>query len=188
MTGPRRVSIQDNRDSTIEAVFGRFSEVFKEFKESTEYDDMEEVTIVFDSNMLELNDTTNIELIINEINRISRRIYMYGVLFESQQMVVQQVEDDFSMWSAEHYTVIDNETITVEQKNGTSIEKKVTRTENAKEKLIMYTCKDEYAKFKDILKTEKYKLGLLKRTVGALDSYSYKLHSILSYRQLSINK
>ena len=184
----RRVPINEEQDSAIEIVFGKFKEVFKEFKEGIDYDDLEEVTISFDSKMLELNDTTDIELIINEINRISRRIYMYGVLFESQQMVVQQLEDDFSMWMAERYTVVDNETETIVQKGGNVVEKKISRTENAKEKLIMFSCGEEFSKFKDKMKTEKYKLGLLKRTVNALDSYSYKLHSILSYRQLSINK
>lgn len=188
MSLTRRIAVDNAPTDAIEAVFGQFKEIFKEFKEGVPYDDLEEVTITFNSNMLELNDTTDIELIISEINRISRRIYMYGVLYESQQMIVQQVEDDFSMWMAERYTVIDNETETVMKKGGTTVEKKVSRTENAKEKLIMFTCSDDFSKFREQLKTEKYKLGLLKRTVGALDSYSYKLHSILSYRQLSLNK
>lgn len=174
-------------DIALESTFGRFSEVFKEFKEDTDYDDMEEVTVTFNSNILELNDTSNIELIINEINKISRRIYMYGVLYESQQMILQQLEDEFDMWLAEKYTVIDNQTEKVPTKSGV-VEKKINRTETAKEKMLMFMCGDEYSKFKNDIKTEKYKLGLLKRVVSALDSFSYKLHSILTYRQLSLER
>jgi len=183
-----RVRSAVNADNAIETTFGKFGEMFKEYQEGKGYSEFEEVKIYFDSKMLELDDTTNIELIIDEINHISKRIYMYGVLYESQQMVVQKLEDDFASWQAERYTIIDGETETVQQKGGTTIEKKIARTENAKDKLIMYTGGDDYLAFQERLRIEKYKLGLVKRVVGALDSFSYKLHAILNYRQIGLQK
>lgn len=183
-----RVRSAVNADNAIETTFGKFGEMFKEFQEGKGYSEFEEVKIYFDSNMLELDDTTNIELIIDEINHISKRIYMYGVLYESQQMVVQKLEDDFAAWQAERYTIIDNETETVQQKGGASIQKKVARTENAKDKLITYTGGDEFLAFQERTRIENYKLGLVKRVVSALDSFSYKLHAILNYRQIGLQK
>lgn len=188
MEQPIRVRSAVDSDNSIETVFGKFGEMFKEYQEGKKYEEFEETKIYFNSTMLELSDTTDIELIIDEINHISKRIFMYGVLFESQQMIVQKLEDDFEAWKAERYTTVDNETETVQQKGGTAIQKKVARTEGAKDKLIIFTWSDDYSEFQEKLRIEKYKLGLVKRTVGALDSYSYKLHAILNYRQIGLQK
>lgn len=174
--------------NTMETVFGRFEEMFKHYQESKSYEEMEHIRIYFNSSMLKLDDTTDIERILEEINGISSKIFMYSVVLESQQMLVQRLEDEFERWVAERYIVIDNETEINTGRNGTQIVKKVSRTESAKDKLIIYTGGDDYNKYQERLRVEKYKLGLMKRVVNALDNYSYKLHSILNYRQIALQK
>jgi hypothetical protein len=66
--------------------------------------------------------------------------------------------------------------------------KKVERTEGAKEKLVISRYSIDYYDFKQKISNEKYKLGLIKACVSAIDSYSFKLHSILNYKQMLVNK
>jgi len=183
---PTRVS---NDTSTMEDVFGKFGEMFKEFKEDLVYKDYDEVKIYFDSNMLEIDDSMDLELIIGEINKISRRIFMYGAVFESQQRVLQQLEDEFERWKAEKYVSLEkgmsDESI---GKDGKVTIKKKTMTETAKEKYMISMYSDEYSKYQTKIRNESYKSGLVKRVVGSLDSYSYKLHAILNYRQIALQK
>jgi len=181
----RQAPIETN---TMEEVFGKFGEMFKHFKEGQTYETFDEIKIYFDSNMLEIDDTTDIEMILKEINHISRRIFMYGVVFESQQRVVQQLEDEFERWKAEKYVRVDVATEEIMGKDGVARTKKINRTETAKEKLIITAFTDEYESYKAKLREEGFKLGLVKRVCGSLDSYSYKLHAMLTYRQIAVQK
>jgi len=186
---PVRQPVEDSKQSnTMDEVFSKFAKVFKEFEEGSQYNDFKDIEIYFDSQMLEMDDTTDIEAILDEINRISRRIFMYGVVFESQQRVVQELEDEFERWKAEMYVTVDSATESVMDKKGNVTEKKITRTETAKEKYIMTAYADEYEPYRIKLRDEKFKLGLVKRVCAGLDSYSYKLHAILTYRQIALQK
>lgn len=171
--------------STMDDVFGRFEEIFKQYEESKQYKDWKEVKIFFDSKMLRVDDVTDIEVIIGEINNVSSKMFTFGYLYESQQKVVKQLEDEFEAWFAEKYIIVD--TTEVEIKEGLAV-KYVKRTETAKEKLIIAAYSSEYSAFKTNLRDEHYKLGLVNRVVKSLESYSYKLHSILNYRQMAIQR
>lgn len=180
-----RQSVSTN---TMEEVFGKFGEMFKQFSEDTTYENFDEIKIYFDSNMLIIDDTSDIELILEEINHISRRIFMYGVLYESQQRVTQELEDEFERWQAEMYVRIDSATESIIAKDGSTKTKKVSKTETAKEKYIMTAYDVEYEAFRTKIRNENYKLGLVKRVCGGLDSFSYKLHAMLNYRQIALQK
>ena len=39
----------------------------------------------------------------------------------------------------------------------------------------------EYDAFQNIIKNEKYKLGIIKRVCSSLEQYSFKLHSLKDY-------
>ena len=169
--------------STMDEVFGRFDEIYKQYKESQKYEDWEEVNILFDSKMLKVDDTTDIEVIINDLNNVSSKMFTYGYLYESQQKVVQYLEEEFASWLAEKYIIVD--TTPVELKEGITV-KYVKRTETAKEKLIIAAYNVEYTEFKSKINDEKYKLGLVGRVVKSLETFSYKLDSILKYRQMAI--
>lgn len=171
--------------STMDDVFGRFEEIFKQYEESKKYSEWKEVKIFFDSKMLKVDDTTDIEIIIKEINNVSSKMFTFGYLYESQQKVVQQLEDEFAEWFAEKYIIVD--TTEIEIKEGLAV-KYIKRTETAKEKLIMAAYKSEYTSYKANLRDENYKLGIVNRVVKSLESYSYKLHSILNYRQMAVQR
>jgi len=183
-----RTPIKNTEYDPMRDAFGKFGEMFKRFTEEGDYESYEDVKVYFDSNMLELTDTTNIELIIDEINHISRRLYMYGVIVESQEKIVQELEDEYIEWFARAYILVEDDTEYVPQKGGKVVEKKISRTETAKEKKIIHTYREEFSLRKDRLRTEKYKLGIVKRAVDSLNTYSYKLHAILNYRQLALEK
>ena len=171
--------------STMDEVFGRFEEIFKQYEESKQYGEWKEVKIFFDSKMLKVDDTTDIESIIEEINNVSSKMFTFGYLYESQQKVVKQLEDEYDKWFAEKYIIVD--TTEVEIKEGLAV-KYIKRTESAKEKLIMAAYSTEYSEFQTNLRDEKYKLGIVNRVVKSLESYSYKLHSILNYRQMTVQR
>lgn len=185
---PTRVSapVENN---TMEEVFGKFGEMFKEFREDQTYEEYEEVKIYFDSNMLRLDDTTDMDLIVKEINRISSRLFMYGVVYESQQRVLQQLEDEFARWKADLYVGLEK-SLTEESvgEDGKLKKKKKTMTETAKDNYIISMYNEEYGGFQTKMRNESYKVGLVKRVVGSLDSYSYKLHAILTHRQIALQK
>ena len=178
MTVSVRQQIVEN--NTMEQVFGKFNETFKEYKDNASYEEMEEVQILFDSTLLQIDDTTDIEMILVEINKISRRTFMYGVVYESQQRVLQQLEDEFSKWHAEKYLIVEADL----SKGGT----KTKRTEAYKDNIIMTLYAEEHDAYKEKIRNEKYRCGLLKRVVNGFENYSFKLHSILNYRQLALQK
>lgn len=171
--------------SIMNDVFGRFEELFKQYNEDTAYQEWKEVKILFDSKMLMVEDVTDIENIIEEINNVSSKMFTFGYLYESQQKVVKQLEDEYDKWFAEKYIIVD--TTEVEIKEGLAV-KYIKRTESAKEKLIMAAYSTEYSEFQTNLRDEKYKLGIVNRVVKSLESYSYKLHSILNYRQMTVQR
>ena len=171
--------------SIMNDVFGRFEELFKQYNEDTAYQEWKEVKILFDSKMLMVEDVTDIENIIEEINNVSSKLFMFGHLYESQQKVVKTLEDDYGERFAKKYIIVD--TTEVEIKEGLSV-KYVKRTETAKEKLIIAAYNSEYSKFRKNIRDENFKLGLIDRVVKSLESYSYKLHSILNFRQMAIKR
>jgi len=184
----RRVPVQSNANNTMEEVFGKFEELFKQYDETKTYEEWSQVKILFDAHMLQIEDTSDIESIIDEINKVSSRIFMYGSLCESQQRVVQQLEDEFEKWIAERYVVIDSSPSEEETEGGVVKKRKIKQTETAKENLLKVAYGTDYSKYQEKLRNEKYRLGLVKRVVSGLDSFSYKLHSILNYRQMAIQK
>jgi hypothetical protein len=123
----------------------------------------------FDSHLLELENSLDVEAIVNELNIISRRILKYGIIVESQAKVLQKLEDSYQMWFAK-------KTLEV------SASRPDLKTEKSKEFLVMVNNEEEYTKYLDNINNEKYKLGLLKRVCNSLDNYSMKLHSIFKYR------
>ena len=169
--------------STMDEVFSRFDEIYKQYTEKIAYTDWKEVKILFDSEMLQVDDTTDIEEIIKELNSISSKLFSYGYVYESQQKVMEYLEEEFEIWLAEKYIIVDN--TPVEVKDGLTV-KYIKRSETAKEKLIIMAYKDEYMKFKSKIADEKFKLGMIGRVVKSLENYSYKLDSILKYRQMCI--
>jgi hypothetical protein len=171
--------------STMDDVFGRFEEIFKQYEEDKKYEEWSEVKVLFNSKMLKVDDTTDIEIIINELNNISSKLFSYGYVYESQQKVVQQLEEEFDTWFAEKYIIVD--TTPVEIKEGMTV-KYVKRTETAKEKLIIVAYNEEYTEFKTKLADEKFKLGLVSRALKGLENFSYKLDSILKYRQMCVQR
>jgi hypothetical protein len=183
----REEQIPENNENytTMDEVFGRFEEIFKQYKENTKYEDWNEVKIFFDSKMLQVDDTTDIEEIIREISLISSRMFNFGYIYESQQKVVQQLEEEFETWLAEKYIIVDHTPIEVSE--GITA-KYVKRTENAKEKLIITAYNQEYTAYKSKIADEKFKLGLVGRVVKGLESFSFKLDSILKYRQMAIQR
>ena len=54
--------------------------------------------------------------------------------------------------------------------------------------LVALNIADEYFKFTEQIRNENYRLGLTKRVVTSLESFSYKLHAMLTYRQIALQK
>ena len=90
-------------DESIYKSFGTINETFKLYKENTPYKDLPVNPVVFDSQQLELENYTNLRDIMLQINEISRKLLVYGMIYESQNQVVQQLEDEFDMWQAKKY-------------------------------------------------------------------------------------
>jgi hypothetical protein len=154
-------------------IFDKFSENLKFYEDGKEYSSLEEYALSFDSKILELENINDTSQILDEMNTISRKMFRYGAMYESQSNVLQKLEEEFSMWYANKYT---------------SLETQKGATEKSKEMLIMVKYAEEYKSYKDRILTEKYRVGLLKRVLSAMESYGYKLQSIFNYRQLAENK
>ena len=75
-----------------------------------------------------------------------------------------------------------SKSVEVSQKN------KDLKSEVAKENVIKDTYKEEYRTYKEKIRNEKYKKSLIERVVKGLDSFSYKLHAILTYKQKVVEK
>lgn len=190
----KRTPVEDNTSNNVipssynnsmEEVFGRFDEIYKQYDESKEFDEWDDIHIIFEASLLQIDDTSDIEIIIQELNSISSKIFMFGYIYESQQKVVQKLEDDFESWLATVYVIVDS--TPVETKKGLTV-KAAKRTETSKEKIIRAAYQEEYDSYTSKLRDQKFKLGLVKRVLNSLENYSYKLHSILNYRQMAVQK
>lgn len=169
--------------------FTSFNETFKEPEDGIEYKDLQEYPIRFDSKDIQLVDPHNLEQIIIELNNIPKTLFRYRMIMDTQTKLVQQLEDEFARWYAEKWMEVDKETESKLDKSGNIIgEVKIIRTEGAKEKIIITRYTEEYTDFQNKIREEKYRLALIKSTVTSVDSFSYKLHSILNYQEMLIQK
>lgn len=146
----------------------KFSQKFKKFEEGKAYEELPEETIEFDSASVELDNVTDIYVIMDETNKIPAKLFKYGYFCDSQKRVIQQLEDKFERWKAERY-----------HENG--IDDKAYKTEKSKERFLMVRFPEVYDKLQADIAAEYYKLALLQRVVKSLESYSYKLHDLKEY-------
>jgi hypothetical protein len=165
--------------------FTSFKEEFKEPEDGSSYEDLQSFTIQFDSKDVKLIDPHNLEQLIIEMNSIPSTLFKYRMIMDTQAKLVQQLEDEYTKWYAQKWMEVDSQTEPKLDKAGNVIgQVKIVRTEGAKEKVIITTFTDEYDEFQRKIREEKYRLSLIKSTVSSIDSYSYKLHSILNYKQM----
>ena len=153
--------------------FGVIRETFKLFKENTSYDDLPTNPVVFNSKELELENYTNLRDVMKEMNEVSRKLFIYGMIYESQNRVLQLLEDEFGMWQAKKYFEI-NALLP-------PLSKSEKRTEKEKENFIKVHFEKDHKQYSDLLSVEKYKLGIIKRVVSGLENYGFKLHSLKDY-------
>lgn len=177
-----RILAEDN--PTKEDPFVKFSSSYKVPDENSNYTDMLQYPVTFDSNDIQLTDPHNTEEIIVQMNSVPKVLFRYRMIMDAQVKVLEQLEEEYNRWYAEKYIEIDNETESSTDKNGNVTYKKIIRTEGAKDKLIMINYKDDYNNYRAKIREEKYRLALVKSAVASIDSYSYKLHSILNYKQM----
>jgi len=149
--------------------------VFEEGKPSSE---LSQKDITFNAAELELSDLHNTEIINEEMNRISRKIFRYSVILEMQAHVLQLMEDEFDMWHSKRYLEVSAEHAT-DKKAPTNV---------LLDSILSTRWESEYSSFKSTMRTEQYKHNLLKRTVSALEGYSYKLHDLQDYRKAAMMK
>jgi len=169
--------------------FTSFRETFKEPEDGVEYHDLQEYSISFDSKDIQLIDPHNLEQIILELNSIPKTLFRYRMIMDTQTKLVQQLEDEQARWYAEKWMEVDRETEPKLDKSGNIVgDVKIVRTEGAKEKIIITRYNTEYSEFQRKLREERYRLSLIKSTVQSLDNFSYKLHAILSYQEMLIQK
>lgn len=145
-----------------------FKKSFKKYDENKVYNDYEEIEVSFDPSCLELETIDDIHQIMDEINRLSIKIYTYGSYCDAQVRVVQQLEDEFDRWKAEKF-------------HNEHIDDKQFKSEKAKERQLMIVCPDEYWAFTNTIGQEKYKLSLLQRVVKSLEGFGFKLHDLKDY-------
>jgi hypothetical protein len=162
-------------DLNLQETFGIFTEPFKKYEEGKGYMELSDVMVGFDSVNLELVNIDDIENIVLELNKISRKMFVYGVILEGQNRILQKLEDEFDVWMAGH-------SVEVGKSN------KDLKSEVAKENLIKNIYKEDYAVYTERIRNEKYRKGLIEKVVKGLDSFSYKLHSILSHKQEATKK
>lgn len=158
-------------DKSIDS-FGVVSENFKLFKEDKQYQDLAEKVITFDSQSLELENYTNLKDVMQELNEVSRKLFNYGVVYESQNRVLQLLEDEFEVWMAQQYFEVDK----IYPLTGAK-----KRTETEKNNLIITHFQQAFTEYKIKISKEKYKLGIIKRAVSGLENYGFKLHSLKDY-------
>jgi len=138
---------------------------FKVFQEGISYFELEEQDIEFDENSIIITDTLDLHKIMDELNKVSHNIFVYGSLYDTQKRLLQKVEDEFELWKA----------LKLKENNITDKEYK---SEKSKERFLLTNYQEEYMRFKNTIADENYKLDLLKRVVQGLENYSYKLHAM----------
>jgi len=159
----------------IEDIFGTISEDYKLFKENNTYASLPTEHVSFDSAILELANYGDPLLVMKEINEISRRLFVYSIVLESQNRVLQLLEDEFDLWQSKKYVEIDSIF---------PLSPKGKRTEKEKENLIKTHFENEYRQYKELLSKEKYKHGVMKRVVSSLESFGFKLHAMKDFNNI----
>ena len=149
-------------------LFSSFCEKFSKFDETKSYKDLEKIMMSFDASSLELKNTDDVNEIIKELNLVSRKMFTYGMILESQSQVLQNLEDEFERWKAEKSSQLSSAQF---------------KSEVAKDKHIMSAFAEEYSAYTSAISREKYNLGILKCTVRSIDAYSFRLHDMLSVQQ-----
>lgn len=171
----------------MDTTFSSYNEKFKFHQADSRYDEMQDMHVMFSTEEIKLADPEDMQLIAKELNEIPSKLFRYRMICDNQVNVLQQLEDEYKRWYAEKYNIIANEQEAKLDKDGKIVgHKKIERTETAKEYAILTRYAEEYDVFQKKLSREKYLLALVKTTVASIDSYSFKLHSILNYRQLLI--
>lgn len=162
--------------------FSTFTEQFKVYNEEAPYKEMNEVSISFDSEKdltpLSMIDS---EQIVHQLSEISKKQFFYTSLYESQKRVLQTVEDEYEMWYAQTYSVVDSETELIVDNKGNQVRVPIKRNETQKEMTIKTRFAEEYTGYRELIKNETYKLGLIAGVKKSLDSFSYKLNNINEY-------
>ena len=162
--------------------FTKISEDFKLYKEGIEYDKLSVTRVEFNADTLEMENYTNLTDIMKELSEISKKVLMYGIIYESQNQIVQQVEDMYNKWYATKYFEFEKEDEAIVDRQGNETgKKKVKQTESYIEKRIMTTYMAEYDYHNNLISVEKYKLNIIKRVVSSLENYGYKLHAMEKY-------
>jgi hypothetical protein len=154
--------------------FGFFSSELKKYEDGVSYDRLSTIKVSFNSDMLQMTDISDLSAIAEEQSNVSRMLFVYGNIYESQNRVLQALEDEYEMWEAKIYNVISQD--------------KSFKTEGAREKHLLQEYENEYNIYKEKLRTEKYKLGVLKRTISSLESYSFKLDAVQRSIETTIRK
>ena len=149
--------------------FDKINISLKLFEDNKSITDLKEYALSFDSKLLELENSLDTESILQELNSISKKIFKFGIIYESQSNVLQKLEDEYNFWYAKKYHEV-------------TTKHPELKTQKAGEMLAMLNNEEEYKKYLSDINNEKYKLGLLKRVCNSLDSFSMKLHSIFKYR------
>lgn len=151
-------------EDSLYPTFGKYTEAIKKDADNTPFEFLEEVNVSFDAARLQITDVTDLNVIVLEQANIARSMFIYGSVLESQSKALQKLEEEFSMWEVSKYKTIGND--------------KAFKSEAAKNKYLMDVYGTEYTTYNDKIRNEKYKLGLLSRTMDALKTYSIKLDAI----------
>ena len=144
--------------------FGTYNEVIKKDVDGTPFDFLEGVEISFDAARIQVTDVTDLNNIIFEQANIARTLFIYGSILESQSKLLHKLEEEFSMWEVSKYRDISTD--------------KTFKSEVAKTKYLMSTYEKEFLAYNEKIRNEKYKLGLVTRTMDSLKTYSIKLDAI----------
>ena len=149
---------------------GSFVRTFKQYDETKTFAEYDEHVVSFDPDFLELDNITDIEAIMLEINKLSYTIFYFGSLCDSQTRVVQQLSDEFERWKAD---VLHN----------LNLDKNKYKSIQAMDRFLMADppTKEAYYAYQSNLSAEDYKLSLLKRIASSLEKYGYKLHDLKDY-------
>ena len=158
----------------LENIFGNYEIFIKKFEENKTFDTLEAQKIFFNTSNLALPDLTDLNKILQEQACVSRLLFVYGAMFENQSHTVQMLEDEFNMWEAAKMQPL-------------LIDKRF-KSETAKTAFLKVEHEDEYKSYYNRLREERYKLGLIKRTVTSLENFSFKLDAIQRGLETALKK
>jgi len=175
-----------SEDTDLMSIFDQFQEIFKIEEESKLYADLREVPIRFSGDQLKLEDPHNFQLLIEETNNVSSLIFRYKMVLAMQSNVVQKVDDEYSLWYAQQWTTLDANALEpkFDRSGALTGHKKIAMTGTAIDQYIIANNPVEYTRFRNMVKNEQYKLTIIKAAVTSLENYSFKLQSILNYKQM----